>query len=179
MKVKVAQFCPILCDPIDYSAQAILQARILKWVAFLFSRGSSQPRNRTQVPHIAGGFFTSWATREAQEYWRGQPIPSSADLPHPGIEPGSPALQVDSLPTDLSGKLWTWHELVSSNFICKMGIIKGSVLLLNISHTTYSPWKYPPIPVFLNYYLHVDIVNPHLLSTKLPWVLDTYEKLKC
>ena len=42
----------------------ILQARILEWVAFPFSRGSSQPRDRTQVSHIAGGFFTSWVTRE-------------------------------------------------------------------------------------------------------------------
>ena len=52
---------------------------------------------------LVTGFFTSWATREAQEYWSGQPIPS-ADLPEPGIEPGSPALQVDSLPTELLGK---------------------------------------------------------------------------
>ena len=45
--------------------------RILEWVAFLFSSGSSQPRNWTQVSCIAGRFFTSWATREAQEYWSG------------------------------------------------------------------------------------------------------------
>ena len=38
-------------------------------VLFLFSRGSSQPRDQTQVSRTAGGFFTSWATREAQEYW--------------------------------------------------------------------------------------------------------------
>ena len=44
---------------------------ILEWVAFPFSRGSLQPRDRTQVSHIAGGFLTSWATREAQEYWSG------------------------------------------------------------------------------------------------------------
>ena len=50
----------------DYTAHGILQARILEWVAFPFSRGSSQPRDQTQVSHIAGGFFTSWATREAQ-----------------------------------------------------------------------------------------------------------------
>ena len=42
----------------------ILQARILEWVAFLFSWGSSQPReDRTLVSRTAGGFFTSWATR--------------------------------------------------------------------------------------------------------------------
>ena len=42
----------------------ILQARTLEWVAFPFSRGSSQPRHQTQVSRIAGGLFTSWATRE-------------------------------------------------------------------------------------------------------------------
>ena len=60
-----------LCDSMDYTVHGILQARILEWVAFLFSRGSSQPRDQTQVSHIADGFFTSWATREAQEYWNG------------------------------------------------------------------------------------------------------------
>ena len=49
----------------------ILQARILEWVAFPFSRGSSQPRDQTQVSRIASVFFTSWATREAQEHWSG------------------------------------------------------------------------------------------------------------
>ena len=42
------------------------QARILEWVAYPSSRGSSQSRDQTQVSHIAGGFFTTWATREAQ-----------------------------------------------------------------------------------------------------------------
>jgi len=43
---------------VDYSVYGILQARILEWVAVPFSRGSSQPRDQTQVSHIAGGFFT-------------------------------------------------------------------------------------------------------------------------
>ena len=47
----------------------ILQGRILEWVAFPFFRGSSWPRDQTQVSCIAGRFFTSWATREAQECW--------------------------------------------------------------------------------------------------------------
>ena len=58
-KVKVAQLCTTLCDPMDYTVHGILQTRILEWVAFPFSRGSSQPRDRTQVSCIAGGFFTS------------------------------------------------------------------------------------------------------------------------
>ena len=47
------------------SAHGILQARILEWVAIPFCRVSSQPRDRIQVSHNAGGFFTVWATREA------------------------------------------------------------------------------------------------------------------
>ena len=64
VKVKVAQSCPTLFVPVDDTVHGILQARILEWVAFPFSRGSSQPE----------------------------------------IEPRSPALLVDSLPTELSGK---------------------------------------------------------------------------
>ena len=64
MKLKVAQLCPTLCHPMDYTVHGILQARILEWVAFPFFRGFSQP-------------------------W---------------IEPRSPALQVDFLPTEPPGK---------------------------------------------------------------------------
>ena len=59
VKVKVAQSCLTLCDPMDYTVHGILQARILEGVAFPFSRGSSQPRDATQVSRIAGRFFTS------------------------------------------------------------------------------------------------------------------------
>ena len=54
-------------------SMAILQARILKWVAMPFFRGSSQPRDKTQAFCTAGGFFTNWATREAQEKLRDWP----------------------------------------------------------------------------------------------------------
>ena len=62
--------CPTLCDPMDCSlpgssVHGIFQARILEWVAISFSRGSSQPRDQTQVSHNAGRLFTIWATREA------------------------------------------------------------------------------------------------------------------
>ena len=59
VQVKVAQLCLTICDPMDYTVHGILQVRILEWVAVPFSRGSSQPRDQTQVSHIAGGFFTS------------------------------------------------------------------------------------------------------------------------
>ena len=97
MLVKVAQLCPTLCEPMDYTVHGILQARILEWVAFPFSKGSSQPRDWTQVSHIGGGFFTSWATREAQEYWSGSSRPRNRT----GV----------SLPTELS---------IRGAYICKM-----------------------------------------------------------
>ena len=70
LKVLVAQLSPTLCNPMDCSLRGssvhgILQARTGEWVVILFSRGSSQPRDQTQVPCIAGRFFTIWATREA------------------------------------------------------------------------------------------------------------------
>ena len=64
-EVKVAQLCPTLCDPMDYTVHGILQPRIPELVAFPFSRG----------------------------------------FPNPGIEPRSPALQVDSLPAESQGSL--------------------------------------------------------------------------
>ena len=128
VKVLVTQSCPTLCDPMDCSppgssVHGILQARILEWVAYPFSRGYSQPRIEPRSSHIAGGFFTVWATREAQsegdgssilsdfgarqaplsmrfsrqEHWSGFPFPSPGALLDPGIEPGSHILLGDSL----------------------------------------------------------------------------------
>ena len=69
--VLIAQSCPALCDPTDCSppgpsVHGILQTWILEPVAIPFSRGSSQPRDRTWVSCIAGSFFTIWAIREAR-----------------------------------------------------------------------------------------------------------------
>ena len=74
LKVKVkSQSCPTLCDPVDCSppgssVHGILQARVLEWVAISFSRGSSRPRDQTQVSRIAGRRFNLWATKEALFY---------------------------------------------------------------------------------------------------------------
>ena len=59
MKVKVIHSCWTLCDPMNFTDHGILQATILEWVAFPFSRGLSQLRDQTQVSLIAAGFFTS------------------------------------------------------------------------------------------------------------------------
>ena len=63
----VARLCPTLCDPMDCSLPGssvlrVLQARIVEWVAMSSYRGSSQPRDQTQVSHTAGGFLTIRAT---------------------------------------------------------------------------------------------------------------------
>ena len=67
----------------DYTVHGILQARILEWVGFPFSRGSSQPKDWTQVSCITGRFFTSWATRGTQEYWRWVVYPFSSGSSQP------------------------------------------------------------------------------------------------
>ena len=100
-KVKVTQSCWTLCDPMDYTVHGILQARILAWVAFSLLQeifptqglNPSLPHCRQilyQLIHKGSPRILEWVA-----------YPSPADLPDPGIEPESPALQLESLPTDL------------------------------------------------------------------------------
>ena len=88
----------------------ILQARILKWVAISFSRGSSQPRDQTQVSRIVGGFFTIWVTRKAPNIYFTVPyqvLVAAYGIQFPDQEwnPGPQALGVQ----DLSH--WTSREV--------------------------------------------------------------------
>ena len=122
--------CPSLfntlnCSPLGSSVHEIPQARVLEWIAMLSSRGSSQPRDLTQVSLIAGRFFTGWATWEAlsilEVKWskihsvmsnytvhgilqarilEWVAFPFSRGSFQPGIQPRSPALQADSLPAE-------------------------------------------------------------------------------
>ena len=69
---EVAELCPTLWDPMDYSlpgssVHGIFQARVLEWVATAFSKRSSRPRDGTQVSRILGRHFTVWATKEANK----------------------------------------------------------------------------------------------------------------
>ena len=70
---EVAQSCLTLCDPMGCSlpgssVHGIFQAIVLEWIAISFSRGSSQPRVRTQVSRIVDTRFTVWATRKVHYY---------------------------------------------------------------------------------------------------------------
>ena len=76
---EVAQLCPTLCDPMDCnlpgsSVHGIFQARILEWVAISFSRGSSRPRDRTQVSCLVGRRFTIWARPSLGAYSNSCPL---------------------------------------------------------------------------------------------------------
>ena len=113
--MKVTQLCLSLCDPMDYIVHGILQAKILQWVAFPFSQGvfptqdsnPGLPHGRQilyQLSHKGSPRILQWVA-----------IPSPADVPDPGIEPGSPALRADSLPTELSPKGFKWHHRLSGH----------------------------------------------------------------
>ena len=92
--VKWSESRPVVSEsetPWTIQVLGILQARILEWAAFLFSRGSSQPRDWTQVSPIAGGFFTSWATREC-DCVDGGDFPDLSVSTAPSAYRGRPAL---------------------------------------------------------------------------------------
>ena len=92
---EVTQSCPTLFDPVGcslpgFSVHRILQARILEWVTISFSRGSSWPRDRTQVSCIGGRRFNLWATREAQNPGVGSLSLLQGIFPTQGSKPGLP-----------------------------------------------------------------------------------------
>ena len=72
--VKAARSCLTLCDPMDYRVHGILQARILEWIAYPFSRGSSQPRDQTQVYCTGRWILYHWASREALHHFTAESV---------------------------------------------------------------------------------------------------------
>ena len=146
------QFCPTLCDPMDYSppgssVHGIFQARILEWVAISFSRGSSRPRDRTWVSHIASRCFTIWATKETGKEWVNLiqlPITSTATL-YPGGSAGKESIcnsgDLCSLP-DLLGRVemisWWRERLLSFTPVFWPGVFHG----LCIVHGFTKSWEH-------------------------------------
>ena len=96
---------PVDCSPPGSSVHGILQARILEWVVISFSRGSSQPRDWTQVSCLAGRFFTNWAMREAHSNIKclKEKINSSRRWPESRQRSGKGWLGEDSV-TDAKGE---------------------------------------------------------------------------
>ena len=103
LKVKAAQLCPTLFDPMVYTVHGILQSRILEWVAFPLSRRSSQPRDRTQVSCMWADSLTAEPQGKPRILeWVAYPFSSRSSQPR--NRTGASCMQVDSLPTELSGK---------------------------------------------------------------------------
>ena len=121
VKVKVIQLCLTLCNPMDCKVHAILQARILEWVACPFSRGFSQTRNQTQVSHIAGGFFTSWAHKKNPRILEWVAYPFSRGSSWPRNQTGASCIAgrffIKWLTREsvYKGKK-IWHQKMSSQF---------------------------------------------------------------
>ena len=135
-----------LCDSMDCSPPDSVYgdspARIVEWVAMPSSRGSSQFRDWTQVSHVADRSFTIWVTREVQECWSGEPIPSPEVLPNPGFESVSPAFQVDSLPAEVPEK--HLHPIFSINLfqdILGFHLLSYQYVLTNMGINIKSPYR--------------------------------------
>ena len=108
--------CVQLCDPMGYTVHGLLQARILEWVAFPFSKGSSQHRNWTQVSCTALRFFTSWATREAN-VWDLALIPGLGRSPGKGKGyPFQYSGLENSMRCIVHGVGRVWHDWVTFTF---------------------------------------------------------------
>ena len=166
------------CNPPGSSVHGMFQARILEWVAF--PGLSSQLGDQILVSCIAGRFLTIWVTLlshfscvrlcatpetaahqappslgfSRQKHWSGLPFPSPGDLPNPGIEPWSPALQADSLPSETAGKSGNRdnHVIISYLFYTwyQECICVNPNLPIPITHSL-PPW-YPyicPVSLFL------------------------------
>ena len=123
LKVKVAQSCPTLCNPMDYTVHGILQVRILEWVAFPFSRGSSQPGDQTQVSRIVPKNWCFWIvvlekTLESPLDCREiKPVHPKGNRPWIFIERTDTEAQIlyliwrtDSGKDPDAGKDWRWEE---------------------------------------------------------------------
>ena len=144
---------PMDCSPPDSSLHGILQARILKWVAIPFSRGSSWPRDWTQVSCITGGLFTSWAIRVA-------PSPSHIliNVFRPfktqwTVLPTMPHRQTASWVCGLS--VWISHSVLSSLLLHQVKLGPGKLL----------PWTYIPVPGVL--------IRAHWVCLlAVPWTLE-------
>ena len=139
-EVRLTQFCPTLCDPVDYKVHGILQARILECIGFPFSRGSSQSRDRTQISYIAGRFFTSWATRL-------NIIPLSISIYHMSYVYPEKAMAPHS--STLTWKI-PWME-EPSKLQSMRSLRVGQYWVTSLSLFTFMHWrrKWQPTPVFL------------------------------
>ena len=89
VKVKVAQSCPTLCNPMDYTVHPILWARILEWVANSLLQGIFSTEGLNQGLPYCKQILYQLSHQESPGILEWVAYPFSRDLPNPGIEPGS------------------------------------------------------------------------------------------
>ena len=109
--MKVAQSCPTLCDPMDFTVHGILQTRILEWVAFPFSGDLPNAGIEPRSPTLQADSLPAELQGKPENTKVGRLSLLQRIFLAQEIKPGSPALQADSLPTELSGKL----QIIPSN----------------------------------------------------------------
>ena len=144
---------PMDCSPPDSSLHGILQARILKWVAIPFSRGSSWPRDWVQVSCITGRFFTNWAIRVAPSPLHTLTNVSVSFKTQWTILPTLPHLQTASWVCGLS--VWISHSVLPSLLLHQVKLGPGKLL----------PWIYIPVPGVL--------IRAHWVCLlAVPWTLE-------
>ena len=116
------------CSPLGSSVHGDSPDKTMEWVAMPSSRGSSQPRNWTQVSHIAANSLLSESPVKPKNTGVGSLFFLQGDLPNPGIEPGSPELQVDSLAAKLPGKPLEKSRIIEFSVSLKNNIVKCNYL---------------------------------------------------
>ena len=149
------------CSPPGSSVYGILQARILEWLVILFSKGSSQPRDRTQISCIAGRFFTVWATREAPFLSR--------------CQSGGMFFQVIYLAFSLSVVL-SLSTLLSLCAFKKKERNKNSLWLWTLLDKSFLQWQEPYLFMsFFNFLIFIFFCF-HVFITYISWVVDTAQE---
>ena len=139
------------CSPPGSSVHEILQARILVWVAMPSSRGSSQPRDRTQVSRIAVRFFTVWATRDARH------------SPYTALKLASVCR---SVPLDCTFlEAWGCTSLISVSTV-PSHILNNRCYVINAGmcewalHSVSGCFRSPLFPLLFSIWMRVDEIMP-------------------
>ena len=189
------------CSLPGSSVHGIFQAIVLEWIAISFSRGSSWPRDRTQVSHIGGRRFTVWATREVLlmlvegfKSWGSAPHPSPVLIPHhnfPEIKPSSACtLSVCCSKTTADTLTFTsrskQHRLYSSDFsncwsLSREGLGGPWAQDWNLDFTvslylwlTFSYRKaYTELKDISHTTSNLDPFQTTLWGTRIPWIVQS------
>ena len=160
-KVKVAQLCPTLCNPMIYSVQGILEARILEWVAFSFSRGSSQPRHRMKFYSHCRQILYQLSHKGSPKIleWVAYPFASGSSRPRNRTRVSC-----------IAGEFFTNWDIRKAPSLTEMGSLVGCAL---VGCELGCCWLPGILCVWISYFLF-------LKTSPLPWLpKDMLQILNC